>query len=296
MIREYFQTIPDRVARPASPPPSDSPQFALGISCALGLALWGGLLSVGMICLLRRLSGGFHVALSNPHMLELWLACAGGLVLAFFLCRQIRIRFGRGRRLLTALLGSLPLLFWVMAFCPLRSLLGPSLGLAMTVGLVELLLRPRRLKQFWSYLTRWFDPLLRTLGEEGLPKSTSSEPPAAPRLRSLSSAQTERLANSPLPGTTQSFHRRLSGADEILEGELLAEFLPTERLRILHVSFTPSFASIPETDVSCEDSAIRATVAAKYCHGMRIEVRRLGANAAEQTRIHFSARAPRRVN
>lgn len=291
MSREHSRTIPDWVARSASPRQPE-PRPALGPSCALGLLLWAFLLVVGLVCLLRRLSGGFLVSLSNPHMLELWLACALALVLAVTLCEEPLRRFCRGQRHLTALLGSLPLALWVLAFCPFRSLLGPSLGLVLFVGLVEVLLRPRNLGQFWSRLNRI--SLFDLKAEESI--SQSIPPESSPKCHAPADSAGQPVQSSFPPGTTQSIVRRLVGSDEVLEGELLAEFLPTERLRILHVSFTPSFASIPETDVSCEDSAIRATVAAKYCHGMRIEVRRLGANAAEQTRIHFSVRAPRRNN
>ncbi|MFO1022324.1 MAG: hypothetical protein U0903_16760 [Planctomycetales bacterium] len=294
MSRGQTQSIPDRAAVTTSGNAVEIVRSTLGLSCASGLVLWSFLLSAGLICLLRRVSGAYHYPLSLVHAAELWLLCGGCLYIAVTRCEETLRRVCKGQRQVAAILGTVPLWFWVLAFMPVKSLMGISLGLVFIVGLIEILLRPERLRAGLSWLRGEGQRIHAAIFRQQPESAGESMPPQPARSVGLRIASEEETANDSLPpGTLQTFARRVEGTEEILTGNLVAEFLPTERLRILHVSFCPPFDHVPEVEIHCDDSAIRATVAIKYSHGMRIEVRRLGGTAAQQTHVHFAARASR---
>lgn len=85
---------------------------------------------------------------------------------------------------------------------------------------------------------------------------------------------------------------RSEGPDggETAEGGIKAAFAPGQRQAVLHVSFCPPLASLPE--VECEvldDAPVEVRIAAAQPYGLRLEARRDDAREALTTEIGFAA-------
>lgn len=84
--------------------------------------------------------------------------------------------------------------------------------------------------------------------------------------------------------TTQWMTRRKEADGEAIEGTVRVEFAAGQREVVLHVTFCPPLASVPEVEFECvdgEDWQIKSEAALPY--GLRIQVRRSTAVTLEQS-------------
>jgi len=91
--------------------------------------------------------------------------------------------------------------------------------------------------------------------------------------------------------------RRRQPEEELLEGSVVAEFLPGQKQVYIHVPFLPGFASPPHALCYCEcDTLFAAEFDILQTYGGRLSVRRRGdvCDSAE-VEISFSVNAPRHI-
>ena len=88
----------------------------------------------------------------------------------------------------------------------------------------------------------------------------------------------------------QWMSRRKTDRGETIEGGIRLSFGPGQRQEVLHVSFCPPLAGVPE--VECEvldDTPVELRVATAQPYGLRIEARRDARHEALTTEIGFAA-------
>lgn len=120
------------------------------------------------------------------------------------------------------------------------------------------------------------------------------EPPCAPQatVSLQSGVARDRSADGERPGVVQWMSRSEEGGAETVEGGLKVTFAPGQRQEVLHVSFCPPLAGVPE--VECEvldDVPVQVRVTAAQPYGLRIEARRDDVREALTTEISFAATA-----
>lgn len=240
----------------------------------VALGLWSALALVDAIVLSRRAAGALSTPLSAPWAWNSFAIAAGIAVAALVLWRRQMARGNRLRdRWPEAATVVLPFV-WSLCFAP---------------GLTPFA---------WGGLLAGWGLLVTATGLTGVwlkegcePASERRSPMDVDESIPLVAPQPSTLNPQPASDVTHWQKRIRIDDGEMIEGAAHVHFLAGQKESLLHLSFCPPFAGVPE--VHAEDSlggALDIRAEAVHPFGARLSVRRTAAfDSAESREIAFSA-------